>query len=157
MTWWSLSLRQRFALAICGTLAVVILVFGLVTWNEVRSSALDAAQARLEFVTHRLADLLATNVATTKSQVAGVARDRGIQLLSRGENGAARDSAIARIQRTDSTSSSILSVQIWDTAGGILFSSSADIGGADNATVALASGPRTRRIVVNQRGRVQIQ
>ena len=30
-------------------------------------------------------------------------------------------------------------------------------GSADNATVVLASGPRTRRIVVNQRGRVQIQ
>jgi len=30
-------------------------------------------------------------------------------------------------------------------------------GGADNATVVLASGPRTRRVVVNQRGRVQIQ
>ena len=30
-------------------------------------------------------------------------------------------------------------------------------GSADNATVVLASGPRTRRITVNQRGRVQIQ
>jgi Tfp pilus assembly protein FimT len=30
-------------------------------------------------------------------------------------------------------------------------------GTADNATVVLASGPRTRRVVVNQRGRVQIQ
>jgi len=30
-------------------------------------------------------------------------------------------------------------------------------GGADNATVVLASGTRTRRVVVNQRGRVQIQ
>ena len=30
-------------------------------------------------------------------------------------------------------------------------------GTADNATVVLASGPRTRRVVVNQRGRVHIQ
>ena len=30
-------------------------------------------------------------------------------------------------------------------------------GTADNATVVLASGPRSRRVVVNQRGRVQIQ
>lgn len=30
-------------------------------------------------------------------------------------------------------------------------------GAADNATVVLASGPRTRRVVVNQRGRVRIQ
>ena len=30
-------------------------------------------------------------------------------------------------------------------------------GGADNATVVLASGPRTRRVVINQRGRIQIQ
>ena len=134
MTWWSLSLRQRFALAICGTLAVVILVFGLVTWNEVRSSALDAAQARLEFVTHRIADLLATTVSSQKSQLAGVARDRGIQLLSRGENGGARDSAIARIWRADSLQASILSIQIWDSAGAIVFSSNADAGGADNAT-----------------------
>ena len=30
-------------------------------------------------------------------------------------------------------------------------------GGADNATVVIASGTRTRRVIVNQRGRVQIQ
>ncbi|HWP71425.1 MAG TPA: ATP-binding protein [Gemmatimonadaceae bacterium] len=140
MAWWSLSLRQRFALAICGTLAVVILVFGLVTWNEVRSSAIDAAETRLEFVTHRIADILAANIASQKSQLAGVARDRGIQLLSRGGDGVARDSAIARIHRADSSSNSILAIEIWDSAGAVIFSSSADIGTADNATRRLLLG-----------------
>ena len=31
------------------------------------------------------------------------------------------------------------------------------LGTADNATITLVAGPRTRRIVVNQRGRVRLQ
>jgi hypothetical protein len=71
-------------------------------------------------VTRRIADLLGNSVATQKSQLAGVARDRGVQLLARGEEGPGRDSAIARLRRADSVSSSILGIQIWDAAGAVV-------------------------------------
>jgi signal transduction histidine kinase/ActR/RegA family two-component response regulator len=133
MAWWQLSLRQRLAFAICGILAVGIFVFGLGAWNEVRTAAVEAAQTRLEVVTRRIADLLENSVASQKSQLAGVARDRGIQLLARGEEGAGRDSAITRLRRADSTSSSVLGIQIWDADGAIVFSTSAFTGGMDDS------------------------
>ncbi|MGH9204557.1 MAG: hypothetical protein ACRD2A_25295, partial [Vicinamibacterales bacterium] len=114
MAWRSWSLRQRLAFAICGALAVGILAFGAVAWNEVRNAAIDAAHARLETVTTRIANLLSTSVASQKSQLAGVARDRGVQLLARGDSGSARDSAIARLRRADSTTTPILAIEIWD-------------------------------------------
>jgi signal transduction histidine kinase/CheY-like chemotaxis protein len=124
VTWRTLSLRQRLAAAICGTLAVGILAFGLVAWNEVRVNAVDAAKARLEVVTRRIADLLTNSAAVQKSQHAGVARDRGIQLIAAGGEGPARDSAVARIRRADSASAGVLAIQIWDRSGRIIFSSS---------------------------------
>src|SRR5688572_3117813 len=101
VAWWNWSLRQRLAVAICGTLAVAIIAFGLVTWNEVRKAAVEAAEARLEVVTRRIADLLGNSVAQQKSQLAGVARDRGVHLIASGTEGAARDSAVSRLVRTD--------------------------------------------------------
>jgi two-component system, cell cycle sensor histidine kinase and response regulator CckA len=124
LSWWSWSLRQRLALAICGTLAVAIAAFGVVAWNEVRTAAVEAAQTRLEVVTRRIADLLETSVAQQKSQLAGVARDRGIQLIASGGDGPARDSAVNRIRRADSASAAILAIQVWDSTGTVLFSSS---------------------------------
>ena len=124
VAWWNWSLRQRLAVAICGTLAVAIIAFGLVTWNEVRKAAVEAAEARLEVVTRRIADLLGNSVAQQKSQIAGVARDRGVHLIASGTEGAARDSAVSRLVRADSASAAILAFQIWDPAGEVLFSSS---------------------------------
>ena len=124
VTWRTLSLRQRLAAAICGTLAVGILAFGLVAWNEVRTNAVDAAQDRLEVVTRRIADLLTNSAAVQKSQHAGVARDRGVQLIAAGGEGPALDSALARTRRADSASAAVLAIQIWDRSGGVLFSSS---------------------------------
>src|SRR5574338_262449 len=126
VAWWSWSLRQRLAVAICGTLAVGIIAFGFVAWNEVRASAVMAAEARLETVTRRIADLLATSVAQQKSQVIGVARDRGLQLIAAGGTGADRDSAVSRIQRTDSASAPILAIDIWKSDGTVLFSTAPD-------------------------------
>jgi signal transduction histidine kinase/ActR/RegA family two-component response regulator len=73
-------------------------------------------------------------VASQKSQLAGVARDRGIQLLARGEEGPGRDSAIARLRRADSASSSLLGIQIWDAAGAIVFSTSAFTADMDDSS-----------------------
>jgi signal transduction histidine kinase/ActR/RegA family two-component response regulator len=117
-------LRQRLALAICGTLAAGILAFGVAAWNEVRTSAVEAAQARLEVVTRRISDLLVASVATQKSQLAGVARDRGVQLVAQNGEGTARDSAVARLRRADSASAATLSIQIWDARGAVVFSTS---------------------------------
>jgi two-component system cell cycle sensor histidine kinase/response regulator CckA len=124
VAWWNWSLRQRLAVAICGTLAVAIIAFGLVAWNEVRKAAVEAAETRLEVVTRRIADLLGNSVAQQKSQLAGVARDRGIHLIASGAEGPARDSAISRLRRADSASTAILGIQVWDPAGEVLFSSS---------------------------------
>ncbi len=124
MTWWSWSLRQRLAVAICGTLAMGIIVFGIVAWNEVRAAAVEAAQTRLEVVTRRIADLLGSNVSTQKAQLANVARDPAIRMLSIGGDGMSRDSAVARVRRADSTSRSIVAIQIWDVAGKVVFTSS---------------------------------
>jgi len=124
VAWWTWSLRQRLAFAICGTLAVGIIAFGIGAWNEVRSSAVDAAETRLEVVTRRIADILGNSVVQQKSQLAGVSRDRGVQLIARGDSGPARDSAIVRVQRADSVSSAILAIQIWDSTGAVVFSSS---------------------------------
>src|SRR5262245_43862945 len=114
VAWWNWSLRQRLAVAICGTLAVGIIAFGIVAWNEVRKAAVEAAQTRLEVVTRRIADLLSNSVAQQKSQLAVVARDRGIQHIATGGDGDARDSAESRIRRADSSSASILAIQVWD-------------------------------------------
>src|SRR5512139_3497896 len=111
VAWWNWSLRQRLAVAICGTLAVGIIAFGIVAWNEVRKAAVEAAETRLEVVTRRIADLLSNSATQQKSQVSGIARDRGIQVIASGGDGAARDSAVSRIQRADSISTSILSIQ----------------------------------------------
>jgi two-component system cell cycle sensor histidine kinase/response regulator CckA len=124
VAWWNWSLRQRLAVAICGTLAVAIIAFGLVAWNEVRKAAVEAAETRLEVVTRRIADLLANSVTQQKSQLAGVARDRGIQAIASGAEGPARDSAISRFRRADSASAAILAFQVWDPSGEVLFSSS---------------------------------
>ena len=132
MTWWSWSLRQRLAVAICGTLAMGIIVFGIVAWNEVRTAAVEAAQTRLEVVTRRIADMLSTNVASEKSQLAGSARDQNIQYLAYGRDGAARDSAIARVHRADSASNSILAIQLWDATGTIVFTSHPLTAGMEN-------------------------
>ncbi len=133
VAWWSWSLRQRLAVAICGTLAVGIIAFGFVAWNEVRTAAVEAAETRLEVVTRRIADLLANSVEQQKSQVTGVARDRGLQLIASGGESAARDSAISRLQRADSTSASILAIQVWNSAGAVLFSSGPVSAGVDDA------------------------
>ena len=124
VAWWNWSLRQRLAVAICGTLAVGTIAFGIVAWSEVRHAAVEASQARLEVVTRRISDLLSNSVAQQKSQLAGVARDRGIQHIASGGAGPTLDSATSRIRRADSASASILSIQIWNAAGDVLFSSS---------------------------------
>src|SRR5688572_24402207 len=134
VAWWNWSLRQRLAVAICGTLAVAIIAFGIVAWNEVRKAAVEAAETRLEVVTRRIADLLANSVAQQKSQLAGIARDRGIQVIASGVQGADRDSAISRFRRTDSVSAAILAIQVWDRSGDVLFSSSPLSNGLDNET-----------------------
>src|SRR5262245_59870460 len=121
---WNWSLRQRLSAAICGTLAVGIIASGIVAWNEVRKAAVEAAETRLEVVTRRIADRLANSVNQPDSQLAGVARDRGIQLIASGGDGTARDSAEARIRRADSTSAAILAIQVWDANGAVLYSSS---------------------------------
>jgi signal transduction histidine kinase/CheY-like chemotaxis protein len=122
MVWGSWSLRQRLAFAICGTLAVGIAAFGVVAWNEVRGAAVETAEARLDVVTRRISDLLTTSVATQKSQLAGVARDRGVQAIARNVPGPELDSAIARIYRADSGSAATLAVQLWNPAGEVVFS-----------------------------------
>jgi len=132
VAWWQLSLRQRLAFAICGILAVGILVFGVGAWNEVRAAAVEAARTRLEVVTRSIADLLVNSVASQQSQLAGIARDRGVQLIAHGVGGPEVDSAIARLHRTDSASASILAIQVWDSAGAIVFTSSALSGRTDD-------------------------
>jgi signal transduction histidine kinase/ActR/RegA family two-component response regulator len=122
MVWGSWSLRQRLAFAICGTLAVGILAFGVVAWNEVRSAAVETAEARLDVVTRRISDLLTNSVATQKSQLVGIARDRNVQLIARGGEGPVLDSAVAWISRADSNSASTLSIAIWNTSGEVVFS-----------------------------------
>jgi signal transduction histidine kinase/CheY-like chemotaxis protein len=117
-------LRQRLAFAICGTLAMGIIVFGIVAWNEVRTAAVEAAQTRLEVVTRRIADLLGSNVSLEKAQLANVARDANVRILAIGSDGPARDSAVARVRRADSTQRSVLAIQIWDAAGQVVFTSS---------------------------------
>jgi two-component system cell cycle sensor histidine kinase/response regulator CckA len=124
VAWWNWSLRQRLAVAICGTLAVGIIAFGLVAWIEVRTAAVEAAQTRLELVTRRLADLLSSSVAQQKTQLVTLARDRNIHHIAAGGAGATLDSAGSRIRRADSASASILAIQIWNAAGEVLFSSS---------------------------------
>ena len=118
----SWSLRQRLAFAICGTLAVGILAFGLVAWNEVRGATVETAEARLDVVTRRISDLLTTSAATQKSQLAGVARDRNVEAVARGIPGETLDSAVARLNRADSASAATLSLQVWDATGAIVFS-----------------------------------
>ena len=106
MPWWNWSLRQRLAVAICGTLAAGTIAFGIVAWSEVRHAAVESAEARLEVVTRRISDLLSNSVAQQKSQLAGVARDRGIQYIASGGDGPARDSAVSRIRRGSSAGTS---------------------------------------------------
>ena len=130
--WWNWSLRQRLAVAICGSLAVGIIAFGIVAWNEVRKAAVEAAETRLEVVTRRIADLLSNSVSQQKSQVAGIARDRGIQHIAAGGGGPERDSAVSRFVRADSASPSILNIQIWNAAGDVLFSTSPPSNRVDN-------------------------
>jgi signal transduction histidine kinase/CheY-like chemotaxis protein len=126
-------LRQRLAVAICGTLAMGIIVFGIVAWNEVRTAAVEAAQTRLEVVTRRIADLLSTSVATTKAQLAGMSRDPSIRRLALGGDGAARDSAVAQIRRLDSLQTVVLAVQIWDATGSVQFTTNPQAAGMDDA------------------------
>ena len=145
VTWRTLSLRQRLALAICGTLALGILAFGVVAWNEVRTSAVEASQARLEVVTRRIADLLSNSVAQQKSQVAGVARDRGIQLIASGVQGPARDSAADRFRRADSANATTVAIQVWNRTGSVIFSSS-------EPTESLGNGDRRALIATLARG-----
>jgi signal transduction histidine kinase/CheY-like chemotaxis protein len=124
MTRGSWSLRRRLAFAICGTSAAGILAFGLVAWNEVRTSAVEAAQARLEVVTRRISDLLTGSVATQKSQLAGLGRDRGLHLLAGNVEGAGLDTTTARLRRADSASAATLAIEIWDAGGAVVFSTS---------------------------------
>ena len=133
VAWWNWSLRQRLAVAICGTLAVGIIAFGIVAWNEVRTAAVEASQARLEVVTRRIADLLSTSVAQQKTQLASLARDRNLQHIASGSDGETLDSAVSRLRRADSASAAILAIQVWDAAGGVLFSSSPVSNGLDNS------------------------
>src|SRR4026207_1032884 len=124
VAWWNWSLRQRLAVAICGTLAVGIIAFGIVAWNEVRTAAIEAAQARLEVVTRRIADLLSNSVAQQKTQAASLGRDRNIQHIASGSDGEAPITAVSRSPGADSASATILAIEVWDTAGAVLFSSS---------------------------------
>jgi signal transduction histidine kinase/ActR/RegA family two-component response regulator len=126
-------LRQRLAFAICGTLAMGIIVFGIVAWNEVRTAAVETAQTRLEVVTRRIADILASQVSAQKAQLASAARDPAIRYLSTGADGEARDSAVARVRRADSTNTSVLAIQVWDADGNVIFTSSPLVDGMDNA------------------------
>jgi signal transduction histidine kinase/CheY-like chemotaxis protein len=118
-------LRQRLAVAICGTLAAGIVIFGFLAWNEVRTAAIDAAQTRLEVVTRRVADLLATSVGLAKTQASGLIRDRGVALLARGGSGPTVETADGRLRSIDSASAQILSVQIWNGAGAVVYSTNA--------------------------------
>jgi signal transduction histidine kinase/ActR/RegA family two-component response regulator len=127
-------------------LAAGIFAFGVVAWNEVRTSAVEAARARLDVVTRQISDLLTNSVAIQKSQLAGVARDRGLQLVSQGGSGQAVDSAIARLRRADSASASTLAIQIWDTAGAVVFSTS------DGAVTTMSDSTRREMLDALSRG-----
>lgn len=125
MVWQSWSLQRRLSVAICGTLAAGIVAFGVVAWSEVRTAAVDAAETRLEVVTRRVADLLATSVGSAKLQVTGLIRDRGVELIARRASGPSVDSADGRLRVIDSASAQILAVQVWDPAGAVVYSTSA--------------------------------
>ena len=103
------------------------------------------------------------------AHLAGAARALGASLrLARGQALAGRGPVVARFDAGRGT------YEILDDAGGLLaehalppgvvFASLpararvtfGTLGTADNATVALAAGPRSRRVVVNQRGRIRI-
>jgi prepilin-type N-terminal cleavage/methylation domain-containing protein len=103
------------------------------------------------------------------ARLAGAARALGASLrLARGQALAGFGPVVARFDAGRGT------YQILDDGGGLLAEHALPpgvafaglpararitfgaLGTADNATVALAAGPRSRRVVVNQRGRIRI-
>ena len=103
------------------------------------------------------------------ARLAGAARALGATLrCARGQALAGSGPVVARFDATRGT------YEILDDAGlrlaenalpaGVVFAglparariTFGALGTADNATIALAAGPRSRRVVVNQRGRIRI-
>ena len=103
------------------------------------------------------------------ARLAGCARTLGATLrLARGQALAGLGPVVARFDATRGT------YEVLDESGrrlaehvlppGVVFAglparariTFGALGTADNATIALAAGPRSRRVVVNQRGRVRI-
>ena len=121
-------MRQRLATAICGTLALGLVTFGVIAWSGTRRAAIEASRLRLALVTRRTADLLINSTASAEAQVVALARDRSIRDVARLTEGTARDSAVARLQRADSLSAPILAFEIWDSTARVLFASSNSLG-----------------------------
>jgi PAS domain S-box-containing protein len=119
-----LSVRLRLAVAVCGTLALGILGLGSIARWEARAEAVAASTTRLDIVVRQTADLFASSMANQRSQAVQVSRDPNVRLLAAGATSTEGDSAAARLHRADSTSTTIVAYELWDSTGSVLHTTS---------------------------------
>jgi signal transduction histidine kinase len=113
------SLERKLPLLLGGVVAVVLLSALAVTQYEVRKSAVEATDQRLERISEQLGAWVGTAIAQRERLVLDVLADPAIASLIAGDQ-AAEDAARSALEQLRTRNDSGLMLQVRDTAGRIL-------------------------------------
>jgi PAS domain S-box-containing protein len=111
------SIRRRLALLIIGVAVVVVAVFGVVSFREVRNSAVLAAGDRLEKVSRELASLLSAQGRQLRVPVKALSEDTAVRAFLHAPGAKTHDAALAKLQRVGTPTSNVAALELWDTSG----------------------------------------
>jgi signal transduction histidine kinase len=119
-----LSLERKLPILGGCILLVVVIAVSIAAYIEVRRVALDAATARLTSVTAQLRDMLRQSGAQLRMTALGVARQPEIVTFARTRDARTREQAVAALQYKGAQPAQIVAVELRDSSGAVLLSTS---------------------------------
>ncbi len=110
------SLRARFALAIAGVSAAVVVSFGAVVYEQMSGTATRAAAAHLERAVHEVAAMLGASARTLRFTMARVAADTDVADFLRARSARRAEGAREALRRLGPASGGA-GAEIWTADG----------------------------------------
>jgi two-component system cell cycle sensor histidine kinase/response regulator CckA len=112
------SIRHKLAALMAGMILLVMGLFGVAAYREVRGSAFAAANQRLVGVRGYLREYLAASAKTAREQTSAIAADTAMQSFLRRPNAASRSHARFVLNRIQAEASVlILGIELWSPSG----------------------------------------
>jgi PAS domain S-box-containing protein len=129
MPWrvWKWSLERKLPLLFSGVLAIVIAGFTGAAYRQVRHSAVNGANERLQRVTNQLVELLSASARQLVTNAQQVAERPAVRSYLRAPFGGVRAEALAALQPPPATTQMVLATELWDANGTRALTTRADI------------------------------